>query len=427
MISAVDSRFAVPAKSKSQVWQRIEFLIVGAAIFFSPVNVLRLNQFYFTFSDALFSLALILSLINGRIPLRPLGRVSTVVWLSGLCCIVFGLLISSLVSPDPIRGLVVPGQYIFAYFVVLLIVAGRPVDETIKLAKLYILSVFLMCLHAIYLIHWDGQKNTTFVSGSGRFTGFVERENECAALIALAVPILLLVAATGRLRKIYVVIAVPVMGYGIMLTGSNSGLACLAYGLIVFLLVTASWKRLLAGAGVALAAAAVMANAGRAYLPAIFQKRVLGALESGDLSQAGTFDHRLELIHEAMDLVESNFWVGLGADQYMVVSYIGRPVHNVYLLLWNEGGIVAVCGFLLMLLAGLGPIARAFKLPGGLPFAACGFVCLSMFLLAVNAFTHVYGRFWSVPIILSITLAQAYCRSWQRQFSQPRFFGPERR
>ena len=55
-------------------------------------------------------------------------------------------------------------------------------------------------------------------------------------------------------------------------------------------------------------------------LPAVFQKRVLVGLETGNLNDAGTFADRMLLIKEAIRLGGNVFLLGYGADQYREIS-----------------------------------------------------------------------------------------------------------
>jgi hypothetical protein len=270
-----------------------------------------------------------------------------------------------------------------------------------------VLSIFLMCLHGAYLINVDGEKNTAFVSGSGRLTGFVERENECAALIGLCIPLFLSLWKERKLPRL-ALLALPVFGYAVMLTGSNSGLVTLALALVIFGLLGFDWKYWIPAVGLGAATIAAVDLFGRDYLPAVFQRRVLGALETGDIDQAGTFDHRMGLIYEAIGRANETVFLGLGADQYAVTSFVSQPVHNVYLLLWTEGGLGCMIGFIIMIAAAYGPALAAFRRNGGGTVAACLITVVTLFALMVNAFPSVYGRFWPMPILLAIALARGF-------------------
>ncbi len=344
---------------------KIEFGLLAGAVFFCSMNYFRYGEANFTVGDLLAFLCLCFALMNRNIDFQLFGRVSSGLWWLGLTCLLSGLMVSSIVGPDPLRGIVVVTQYLYAYLIVVLLFSGRTLGQLITLAKTYVFSILVLCLHGIYLIHVDGRTNTAFVSGSGRFSGLMERENECAAVIALAVSILLLLITTKRVSRIYGFVALPILIYGILLTGSNTGLVALVFGIIAFSVISLPWKRLAICIPLLVAGTVVAGSSARDYLPAIFQKRVLGALESGDLGQAGTFDHRVELIYEAMGKIDSTLLIGVGADQYRITSAVYQPVHNLYLLLWTEGGLISAIGLLVMLLAALGPALVVIRLPGG--------------------------------------------------------------
>jgi len=97
--------------------------------------------------------------------------------------------------------------------------------------------------------------------------------------------------------------------------------------------------------------------------------------------------------------------IGIGPDQYRVQSEMRAPVHNVYLLLWTEGGILSLIGFILILLGAIGCALTSLFDRINRAFAAAIFANVTMFMFAANALPHVYSRFWVVPIVLPMALA----------------------
>ncbi|KSV75232.1 hypothetical protein N182_26170 [Sinorhizobium sp. GL2] len=388
--------------------RKIEFLLLLGAVFFCSMNYFRYGDTNFTVADILALLCFSFALLNGNIDFQLFGRLTSALWWLGLTMLLFGLLASSIVGPDPLRGIVIVTQYLYAYLFVVLLFSGRTLDQLILLAKTYVFSILVLCFQGIYLIHIDGRTNTNFVSGNGRFSGLMERENECAAVIALAVPILLLLITTKRINRVFAIFALLILIYGILLTGSNTGLIALVFGMTVFTIVGVNWKRLAVNAALLAGLILAVGTSARDHLPAAFQKRVLGALESGDIGQAGTFDHRVDLIYEAMNMTDSTLLLGVGADQYRIVSAIHQPVHNLYLLLWTEGGLISAIGLLVLLLSTFGPALVVARIPGGRPFAGCIVASVSVLLFVANAVPHAYSRFWPFPLVLPVALACAY-------------------
>ncbi|WP_265518352.1 O-antigen ligase family protein [Nitratireductor luteus] len=388
--------------------RKLEFALACAVVFLAPMNVLKLPAFYFTLSDAFACLCLATMALNGTIRLKPLGP-GTAFWVFGLVLMIGALLASSLLAGAVDRGLILSLQYLFAYFLLPIVLLARPWDQTGTLMKVFVASMTVMVIHGIYVVNIVGETNTIFVSGSGRLQGFVERENECGALLALTAPMVLSMTA---MRLMKTVVAIPVLillGYGVMLTGSNTALYGMLFGLGVFSLFTLTPKSILIGAA-SLAAmwSSLAIPAVRDALPAVFRKRVLIGLESGDLSEAGTFADRMMLNEEAIRLGGEALLLGHGADQYREISAYGNPVHNLYLLVWNEGGLPAMIGFLIMLSGAAIPVLMARRRREGRHAAVCGFSAVTLFAILINAAPHVYGRFWAVPVLLSIAPAVAF-------------------
>jgi hypothetical protein len=386
---------------------RLEFLFACGTVFFAPMNFLRMPSFYFTVGDGFATLCLLAMLFNATLNLRALGP-GTGYWISGLALMVGALMTSSLFADVTDRAIILCGQYLFAYLVLPLILLARPWRETTILMKVFVTSIVIMVLHGIYVVDYLGERNTQFVGGSGRLLGFVERENEFASLVALSVPMLLAMAATRMINPVLAFLIVPLLTYGIMLTGSNTGLLSLTYGVGLFMLFRLTFvKTILVLAGMQLLWFAINLPALQVYLPAVFRRRVLGGLVSGDVNELGTFSDRMALIKEAAGIAETKILLGVGADQYREISAWHAPVHNLYLLLWSEGGVLALAGFLVMLTGGVIVIVQAFGRTGGRTLALCAFTTLTLFAALVNAVPHVYGRFWTVPVILSLAPAVA--------------------
>ncbi|WP_159587184.1 O-antigen ligase family protein [Chelativorans xinjiangense] len=387
--------------------RKLEFALACAVVFLAPVNVLKLPAFYFTISDAFAVLCLATMALNGTIRLKPLGP-GTAFWVFGLVMMIGALLVSSLLVGAVDRGLILSLQYLFAYFLLPIVFLARPWDQTITLMKVFVASMVVMAIHGIYVVNIVGETNTIFVSGSGRLQGFVERENECGALLALTVPMVLSMTAMRLMRTVIAVPVLILLCYGIMLTGSNTALYSMLFGLGIFLLFTLTPKGIVVGAvSVAAMWSSLSIPAVRDTLPAAFKKRVLSGLESGDLSAAGTFADRMLLNEEAFRLGEGALLLGHGADQYREISDYGSPVHNVYLLIWNEGGLPALIGFLIMLSGAAITVRMAWRRREGRQAAICGFSAVALFAILINAAPHVYGRFWAVPVLLSLAPAVA--------------------
>lgn len=387
----------------SRTWLRAEFLLVWMAVFLSPMNYLRLDAYYFTASDACVLMALAIMARSGTISRRPFGP-ATGLWLAGFMLLAAGLTLGSIAGGTPSQLAVVLAQYAFSLILMPLALGGRSTQQTIDLLRALVWGILAVMLFGIYVIHFMHNPPPNFVSGSGRLQSLVERENECAALGAVGAVILMGLWQAGKARLIELVLAMPVLGYGIMLTGSNTGLGCLALGLIAMAVLTGSWRMMLA--------IAVLTGIGVAFivwapdlLPEVFRKRVLDGLLAGDISRAGTFSDRMLLIQEAFWLSRDHLLIGMGADQFRAISSHEAPVHNTYLLLLNEGGMLSLLGLTALMLTGVPLALNGFSDNATRPYRAITLTILVIYALMLNTFPHFYARFWNVPLILVFALA----------------------
>ena len=164
----------------------------------------------------------------------------------------------------------------------------------------------------------------------------------------------------------------------------------------MFLLFTGKIRWLLQGAVLAALAVTAVMTVGRDHLPEVFERRVLGTFESGDLDQAGTYEGRMALILEAVEWIDESLFLGIGVDQYRERSRFGAPVHNQYLILWTEGGTIALLGWLLILATIVVVGARGYQVRNGAPAAAATMSVATTLALVATSNTHMYGRTYIV-------------------------------
>jgi O-antigen ligase len=137
-------------------------------------------------------------------------------------------------------------------------------------------------------------------------------------------------------------------------------------------------------------------------LPDAFQRRVAAAIESGDVSTAGTYVGRRALIDEAWEMTDRTALVGIGVDQYRVDSEDRMPVHNMYLLVWTEGGMFALIGWLMMMTLPI--ILSLYCLGRDRGTAGLGLAVTFVFIAFSMASPHMYSRSWSVPLIIAMAV-----------------------
>lgn len=394
-------------------WRDAGFVLALLAVFLSPMNALRLRSIYLTASDGAAVLSLMFLLRNNALPRRPFGEASSL-WFWGFLLLAAGLTVGSIANGAPLDLAVVLAQYSFSLILLPLILAGRPLSESLILLKVLLFSIVVVMLFGIYQVHLVDNPPSNFVSPSGRLRSLVERENECATLGAMGVVLALGLWQSRQISLIWLVASLPPLAYGIMLTGSNTGLGVTALGVAGMVALTGS-VRLIGISAIMLAALIAVAIAWPDLVPVVFRNRVLTGLQSHDLGSAGTFTDRLLLIKEGFARAGDHLLIGMGAEQFRTISSHGAPVHNTYLLLLNEGGILSLLGLVALMLTGMPAALNGFGDTDTRPLRAITLTVLMIYALMLNTFPHFYARFWNVPLILAFALSAALAEQRARR------------
>ncbi len=393
--------------------------VILVAVFFSCFLTWRPSEeIMFTLSDALFILGFFVLVLRHRIPLEPL-RFFTPFWYAGFAMMVTGLLVGSVHCPAPDRWPIVAGQYLFAWIILPMIMLRRNGEQTEAMLRAYVWGVFAMNLFgAIIYFKYTGSFDDArrllgvdFLTGGRRLGAFTADANWNGAVLAMAIPVVFFLRAKERIGDLLAIVWLGVLGLGVLLTASFTAFVGGAAAVVMFIAV--GGIRFRPRTWVMLAAALILAIAiffeTGAELPQTFVARVGNAITNRDISEAGTFEGRMDLIREAWGLVKQHMVVGLGADQYRVVSVYSAPVHNMYLLLWAEGGLISMFGWTLMVAVMFAIGIKAYgrdRLATALTLSTA-----TTFLIASTASPHMYARLWSVPVILALAVSIEVARN----------------
>lgn len=385
----------------------IERFIVYVGVFLAPYANLRFSEFFFTASDFLFCLSFAILLMRGSVPKWPL-RQTTQMWFFAFLLLFMGLLIGSL-AQGTIQGLIViGGQYFFSYIVLMFVLVREDPKEAYRIAAVFLATIILVDIHGIYTFYFVGYvPGDGVVTGARRLATVLRDPNQAASINALTMPILLYFWSVGRLRTYLALPLIAIVLVTVVLTSSNSGLAMMVVCLTAYAVSIMTSKlmiRLVLGGAILVGVVATFG--GTELLPDAFQKRVLGGLSSGNISESGTFIGRTELIKEALGLIAEKhiIVVGVGADQFREVSVHSAPVHVLYLLLWVEGGLLAVMGWVLF--SGVGVMLwLSVKKTGGSKHAQAVIATIvAVFLTIALFYPHMYARYWTLPVFLCFGL-----------------------
>lgn len=382
--------------------------LVAVGAFFMSLQLLRLGPINLTFSDALLALAVVVLVAWRRINHLPFGSL-TFLWCAGLALFLGGLLLSSIVNGDPARWINVAAQYLFAYLLLPMLFMSQDRQQMRKALLMFVLGVTLaegFALIASQVLSYGQSRalfGPSFIIGNGRLGAFAGDANWNGAIVGFALVILVNCMRQRQIGRVPGVLCFLVLLWALVATASFTAFAAATIALMLTFAISSIRHFLQFGVPM-LAGGAAYLLAGLP-LPAIFEKRVAGALASGDLAHAGTFTDRSALISEAWRRSGDTILMGVGVDRYREVSAYGAPVHNFPLLILNEGGIVSLIG-LLLLLALLWVMAiKSVKVNRHDGAMAVG--VLFIFCIFTTAIPHMYTRLWIGPLLMALAAAFA--------------------
>jgi len=195
---------------------------------------------------------------------------------------------------------------------------------------------------AMALSVWGGTVNT-----AGRATGTFGDPNEWATLVLLVTPALLGGLATDRAPAARV-LRLALMGLAPLSVFASGSRAALLVGLVVgvacVVMLRGQRTELIGSASMGLLAAPFVVD-----LEAAVRRfgRLLGRASGGSVMDS-SLDERGELLRQGIDLFFHNWFLGVGAGNYVhatgFISLDGRlrPAHNTYLEVASEQGVVGL-------------------------------------------------------------------------------------
>ncbi len=183
-----------------------------------------------------------------------------------------------------------------------------------------------------------------------RVQGTLGHPNSYAMYLMAAIPLLfaLLFCAAPRSIKLLAGGAVLLGAVGVLLSLSRSGWASLALALTVVMALAVWRKRMHPGTALLIASGMALALFG---LNLLMDNLIGLRLTSGDQGSAAS---RLPLAQTALKVIGDHPWLGAGLNNYrhMLPLYNASGstvVHNVYLLIAAETGVLGLAAFLLLL------------------------------------------------------------------------------
>lgn len=345
-------------------------LVIGA--FFIPFSSLRITpRFNISVGDFMLILAGGLIILYQFVIRRNLkfnfnNKYIFPWYLCGIL-ILLGLMISDIISMKPKITDVIAQylQYAFVYFFIVWIVSNLNYRIVSRMLIWIIIGyavsaaistvLYLWLFDTYMLLHNMG----LFVL-SVRLSPFMN-PNTFSKNVALVIPILILLGKELGLKISMRVVIVVILTIASLLTASFGGLITMAItSLLAVLYSSLTTKRnrmkltllfiflllLLLSGGLDF----ILTNLLELPFMKTFSRRVLPVLMSKNFEAAGSYSHKTWLMSEGIRLISENPIIGVGTRQFVDKIPGDITMHNSYLLLWVEGGIISFIGFAALLI-----------------------------------------------------------------------------
>jgi hypothetical protein len=402
--------------------ERLRQIFLITASFLLSWHILRPGKLNITASDFLFLCCFLILLVRQRLNLMAMQSM-TAHWCIALSMMLGGLLIGSIFNGDPLRWANVASQYLFGFLLLPMILMSEDREWVRKCLLYFVLGVAVAQLVSIFASQYFSYEETRdavsarMVTGNGRIGGLVSDANLNGGIIAFSIIALFNAHHHGLIRNFYAVCLGAVLFWSLLATASFTAFAATGIATVIYFLCSNLGRLMKIGIPIFLFGIAYIALG--LPLPAAFADRVLGAVLTGDLSQAGTYTHRTALIAEAWVMSKDTLFIGLGVDEFRVHSNYSLPVHQWWMLLLTEGGILSFAGLFAMfaVLAAMGFKALGWHREDG----AMVLAMLVILLIFSTSIPHMYNRLWIAPIMLALAATFAHSRQTEDQLSDEDF------
>lgn len=393
----------VTVRQRQNLLMRIADAMLMIGVFLSGHAVLKLGGLNLTVADVALFAAAAIYLGQRRFNLIPFGAL-TPMWLLGLGAMLGGLFVSSAVNDDLLRWLDIGSQYTVAFYLVPALLMAVDTRFAQRLVIIYVAGIVASEIVGILSFFYLTPSQTAFLSPgfiapNHRIGAMAGEPNPNGATIAFALSMLLYAWRKSLVSLKAVIPTSIILLWGLLLSASATGAFAAVISVSMSLAVMGFGRLMKVGLVVVIAAGLYLGSG--APVPQEFQKRVGTAIVTGDVTKAGTFEGRAGLIVEAWGQTDKHLLIGMGADKYRDFSAYGQPVHNLHLLIWNEGGALAYLGLLLML-AMMGILALA-GLREKRKEAAMALPVVTVFLIYTMSIPHMYSRFWVLPVFVALS------------------------
>jgi hypothetical protein len=315
-------------------------------------------------------------------------------------------------------------QYGLTFLVLPVVLAQERIAQIAAAARAFVYGLGTMIVVGLVIITFLpglelvlASRGWLFSVGSDR-TGLFAGVGELSKMAGMSIPIVYYLAVRGWLSVARAGLLSGVMLVALIVTRSGSGAGAAAAALLVVVLLHLSARSniraqtvqggggrgpLVGAVGIVLGALVLrqLDSRGVDYREA-FVERITAPLAAQGVDGVGSARIRERLIGEAWRVIGDHTVFGIGPGLYHQQASYGQGVHVVPLMLWAETGLLAMFGWLILIVGlGLAILSRLRRAP--IAAVAAGGV-LTAFIATHMTAPYMYGRGLFFPMMVAFFL-----------------------
>lgn len=373
------------------------------SLYLSCASYFRLGNINFDLSDFIFLIVAVGVFFKFRY-LRFVKIKSLRIWIYiSIFIFLIGFLISGYKS-DLERYWIVFAQYCYGIFVIPFVMKDVLKDNPKLIDKglfYFTLGILSITVFGIIIYHFFPLLSLRFSSSASRRMGsLMENPNQMASFLCIAFLMLTYLRERKEVGLFFYIFSLGIIIYGLLLTGSFSGLLTFMVSLLCYLFLIRGYRLILYVLSfITIVSVFVMLN--------LIPETITSRIEASSSSQSGygSYDYRMELNDVALDIITKKPFIGIGLNNFQNYSGYPNDVHNAFLLIWAEAGILPIIGMFIMFSSLIFTIFRLFRQKRlSRPDLAFLIALCACIVIALSNHTHFYARFWFIPIVFIILI-----------------------
>ncbi len=388
--------------------------IIKLAVFSSPLLWLRWPDFNLTLSNFLFALLFFVLIIanKGDFRFRNLSFTNEKTYFIGVIVLLIGVCFSSLANNVTMNVLIILVQYFFCLVIIPLTFQSTFYSQAYKLLTVYLLGISIVLIIAVILYYFFPTAPITdqLSQGNGRMYSLLENPNTFGKIISTVIPwVLALIVINSKFKnRVFYLLILILCVLGLMTASSFGAIISSLLGISSFFILVIIFSKNIVNTTKILISILIpliiVFYITSLTIPEIFYTRILETDSS-----MGSLEIKKELMIEAIDIISMNFFSGIGFGNHPSVSNFNVNVHNTYLLIFSEGGLIAFLGFILIL---FGILMKFIRVIASVKYSKdkilMAGIISSYVAFLVNLFTntHIYGSVWWILIFIGILVSQ---------------------